>query len=143
MPEYIDLQNIEPKVVELNLHGDFPAISVRMPIYRMVTTHETSYFELIYKTQFGGEGKPLGITCTLHLSSELIHGAAASGNLMDRLPLMSEEEFTRFSLGGVRGGWSLDDVLLVLNKLKQFHASLAWKKYFLNVIGRGSSERPG
>jgi hypothetical protein len=120
-PSYRDIETVEPKVVDLTIDHSFPRFSVRMPIYRMESTHEHDYFELLYRI----EPRTGAIHYSFSLSKNLLTTLYQSQQALDNLPVMNPDQVPSIKRLGL-----IECVAAAVNKLKQFHETGAIGPYF-------------
>lgn len=116
--EYEDIDNIEPKVVVLN---DTPVglqISVRMPLARLIQTHDTDYLEIRYMRSKDGS--------ICHYTNLSPRAAASIHNSHEQLATLPP-------VAGYVHPWTLgkiDQLFTAINKLKDFDDQRLYQKYF-------------
>jgi hypothetical protein len=121
--QQVEIDDIEPKVVDLTINHDEPVFSVRMPVYQPRATHDRYYFEIRYKVVEGG------LFMEFNLSDELINKLHSCKAAVANLPPLSSSQVPRpWTLG------LIDDVHIAVKKLKQFHDREGWRPYIGQYI---------
>ena len=116
--QHVEINDLEPMVVDLTIDNDEPVFSVRMPIYTPRPTHDRYYFELRYKVREGG------LFMEFNLSDELLKKLHSSKTAIT--------EFSPLSPSQVPHLWTLgpvDQVHIAVKKLKDFHDREEWRPY--------------
>jgi hypothetical protein len=121
--QHVEINDLEPMVVDLTINQDEPVFSVRMPIYKPRTTHDRYYFEIRYKVVEGG------LFMEFNLSDELIDKLHSCKSAIANLPPMSSSQLPYpWTLGPV------DHVYIAVKKLKDFHDREEWRTYIGQYI---------
>ena len=117
--QHVEINDVEPIVVDLTINYDEPVFSVRMPIYTPRATHDRFYFEIRYKVVQGG------LFMEFNLSDEHINKLHSDKAALAKLPPMSSSQVPYpWTLG------SIDHVHIAVKKLKEFHDREEWRSYF-------------
>ena len=117
--QHVEINDLEPIVVDLTINYDEPVFSVRMPIYTPRATHDRFYFEIRYKVVEGG------LFMEFNLSDELINKLHSYKAALAKLPPMSSSQAPHpWTLG------SIGHVHIAVKKLKEFHDREGWRSYF-------------
>jgi hypothetical protein len=115
---HVEINDLEPMVVDLTIDHDEPVFSVRMPIYTPRPTHDRYYFEIRYKVAEGT------LFMEFNLSDELINKLHSSKAVITNLPSMSPSQVPQpWTLGPI------DQVQIAVKKLKDFHDREEWRPY--------------
>jgi hypothetical protein len=121
--QHVEINDLEPMVVDLTITHEEPVFSVRMPLYAPRPTHDRFYFELRYKVV---EGRLL---MEFNLSDELINKLHSYKATIANLPPLSSSQLPC--------PWTLDPidhVHIAVKKLKDFHDREGWRPYIGQYI---------
>lgn len=119
-PAFVDVELVEPTVIDLTVHDGHPEFSVRMPIFNSTATHDDDYFELRYKRVRDA------VVYILRPSDRVLRKLVEARELAGSAPLtdFGEVGMTANPLG------TAHNLAVVLKKLCDYHDSGAIKKQF-------------